>query len=150
MMATQFDFTSFYPDLFSIFSHCFYTRMYVHQGWFTFANWFVFTSLLTYIGSDRPGLKYLNRHVVTAIAPKWYDVGLELMDVQDEKEMKVIRAEQSISDDKQRAKKMLEFWLERKADASWNDLLKALKMPSIGLDATALAIERLLMPESVF
>ena len=105
--------------------------------------------MLTYIGSERPAFKYLNRYVVTAIAPKWHDVGLELMDKQDEKELKLIQAEQSI-DNKQRAKRMLEIWLEKKTDASWNDLLEVLKMPYIGLIATARTIERLLSSESVF
>ena len=115
-----------------------------------FCNWFISTPLLTYVGSDRPALKYLNRYVVPAIAPKWYDVGLELMDIQDEKELNVIRVEQSISDDKERAIKMLTVWRDKKIDASWNDILKVLKICNIGLNSTAFEIERLLLPESVF
>ena len=102
------------------------------------------------IVSDRPGFKYLNRHVVIPITPKWYDVGLELMEIEDEKELDAIQAEQSINSDKERAKKMLKFWLDKNIDASWNDLLKALKMSTIGLNATALEIQNLLVPESMF
>ena len=118
------------------------------------ANWFIYKTYVLYtfvnIVSDRPGFKYLNRHVVVPIAPKWYDVGLELMEIEDEKELDAIQAEQSINSDKERAKKMLKLWLDKNIDASWNDLLKALKMPTIGLNAIALEIQNLLVPESTF
>ena len=101
-------------------------------------------------GFDRPGLKYLNRHVVVPIAPKWYDVGLELMETEDEKVLDAIQAEQSLRDDVERAKRMLKRWLDKKPGATWNDILKALKISAIGLNYTALNIERLLLPESMF
>ena len=101
-------------------------------------------------GSDRPGFKYLNRHVVTPIASKWYDVGLELMEVEDERELDTIQAEPTLKDNMERAKRMLKHWLDRKPDASWNDLLNALKISAIGLNTTSLEIEGLLLPESMF
>ena len=98
-------------------------------------------------GSDRPGLKYLNRHVIKPIASKWYDIGLELMEVEDENELDTIQDEPSLKDNVERAKRMFKHWLKRKPDATWNDLLKSLKISAIGLNTTALDIERLLLPE---
>ena len=101
-------------------------------------------------GSDRPGLKYLNRHVIKSIASKWYDVGLELMEVEDENELDTIQDEPSLKDNVERSKRMFKHWLKRKPDATWNDLLEALKSCAIGLNTVALEIERLLLPEGMF
>ena len=72
------------------------------------------------------------------------------MDIKDEKELNAIKTEQRFSDDKERAKEMLTVWLDRKPDASWNDLLNALKLSHIGLNTIALKIKRLLLSQSMF
>ena len=36
-----------------------------------------------YVGTDRPALKYLNKFR-DDIATKWHDIGVELLDVEDE------------------------------------------------------------------
>ena len=100
-----------------------------------------------YTGSDRPAIRYLHRHVVIPIAPKWYDVGLELMDINDEKELDVIKAESSL-EDTERTKRMLKRWLDKKHNASWNDLIKVFKIRSIGFQALAYEIEGKLLFKS--
>ena len=95
--------------------------------------------LLTYtVGSDRPAFKYLNRYVVIYVASKWYDVGLELMEIEDEFELDALKAEQN---DIECAKKMLKCWLEKKPNASWNDLIEVFRAPHIGLHTLAFEIE---------
>ena len=101
----------------------------------------MYTFVNTCAGSDRPAFRYLNRHVVLHIAPKWYDVGLELMEINDETELDVIKAEASLNDDTERAKRMLKRWLEKKPNASWNNLIKVFKIPHIRLYALAYEIE---------
>ena len=103
---------------------------------------------LVYTGSERPALKYLNRHVVVPITPKWHDVGLELMEIEDENLLGIIKAEQSI-DDQERAKRMLNLWRDKQTNASWNGLIKVLRIPNIGLLSIALKIEGMLLPESM-
>ena len=86
--------------------------------------------------------------MVVPITPKWHDVGLELMEIEDEKLLGIIKAEQSI-DDQERAKRMLNLWLDKQTNASWNGLIKVLRLPNIGLLSIALKIEGMLLPESM-
>ena len=96
-------------------------------------------------GSDRPALRYLHRYVVTSVTSKWHDIGLELMDIGDENELDALEAENDI----ERVKKMFKRWLEKKSDASWNDLIKVLRIPHIGLHTLADDIKGKLLSESM-
>ena len=51
---------------------------------------------------------------------------------------------------KKGSKEMLSFWLSRQPQASWNQLIEALKRDHIGLDHTAHEIEKMLQPEGIF
>ena len=95
------------------------------------------------VGTDRPALKYLNRHVRLDITTKWHDVGVELLDVEDEPKLKAIKANSSGDVDKCTAE-MLQLWLERKPNASWNQLIEAFRAPGIKLEALASKIEGML------
>lgn len=101
-------------------------------------------------GSNRPIFRYLNRYVVTPIAPIWYNVGLELLKAEEEDELQLdaIKANHEPCE-KARATKMLKFWLQKKTDASWNDLIETLRVPTIGLCTLALEIEKMLIPEEI-
>ena len=80
------------------------------------------------------------------IGSRWFEVGLELlMKAEDEGSLKVIR-DQFKSDFVKGATSMLELWLERQPNASWNQLIKVLKMHHIGLETTAIEIENMLIP----
>ena len=48
-------------------------------------------SYIFFIGTDRPHLKYLYRHVKPEIASRWYEIGVELFDVDDEKVLEAIK-----------------------------------------------------------
>ena len=76
----------------------------------------------------------------------WHDIGLELMEIEDEGKINAIKAENI--DNKESTKRMLKCWLDKKPKASWNDLLKVLRIPNIGLDARASEIKGMLLPES--
>ena len=41
---------------------------------------------------------------------------------------------------------MLELWLSRQPDATWNQLIKALRAPGIELNSAASEIEGMLLP----
>ena len=101
-----------------------------------------------HIDCDRPALKYLNRHVVSSITSIWHDVGLELMEIEDEKEVNAIKAEDI--DNKESSKRMLKLWLDKTPNASWNALINTLKSPIIGLQTLACKIEEMLLPESMY
>ena len=102
-----------------------------------------------YLGSDRPALKYLNRHVVKRIAAKWYDIGLELMEIEDQENLTTMKVQYAASI-VEGSNQMLRFWLDRQPHASWNQLIEALKANHIGFYSLAVDIERMLYPEGMY
>ena len=95
------------------------------------------------VGTDRPALKYLNKYVKAAIAIKWHDIGVELLDIEDEPLVNAIKDNYPKDVDKCTAE-MLQLWLERKPEASWDQLLEAFREPNIKLNGLALRIEGML------
>ena len=106
--------------------------MYIHDDVF-----------LHFIGTDRPALKYLYKHVKTNITAKWYDIGVELFDIEDEPVLNTIRTDHPNDSDKCTAE-MLRLWLEKKSDATWNQLMDAFREPNIKLEALASKINSML------
>ena len=71
-----------------------------------------------------PTLKELNRYV-TDMAPSYYDIGLQLDIVNSQ--LKLIKNDPSLSDLKEKCRKMLEVWLENDTSATWKKLCDALE-----------------------
>ena len=71
-----------------------------------------------------PTLKELNRYI-TDMAPSYYDIGLQLDIVNSQ--LKLIKNDPSLSDLKEKCRKMLEVWLENDASATWKKLCDALE-----------------------
>ena len=71
-----------------------------------------------------PTLKELNRYI-TDMAPSYYDIGLQLDIVNSQ--LKLIKNDPSLSDLKEKCRKMLEVWLENDTSATWKKLCNALK-----------------------
>ena len=97
-----------------------------------------------YVGTDRPALKYLNKYVRAEIATEWHDIGVELLDVEDEAVLNSISSNFPTDVNKCTAE-MFQLWLARKAEASWDQLLEALREPHIKLNALAIKIEGMLI-----
>lgn len=95
------------------------------------------------IGCDRPSKKFLYRHVISAIARKWYIVGLELLETTDETLLDNIRDQPSL--DMEKCEKMLQLWLDKQPKASWNQLIAALKVDHVGLQTKSKEIEQMLI-----
>ena len=79
------------------------------------------------------------------IAVKWFEVGLELLEQEDVHKLNRI-SEENPRDIVRCCGQMLKVWLERKPEATWNQLIKALRSPSIYLKALANKLERILSP----
>ena len=77
-------------------------------------------------GSDRPSLKLLNRHVRKHFSFKWHDLGLELLEQEDEGKLKQIKSNNP-NDVGECCKEMFEFWLEKCNTATWDQLIQALR-----------------------
>ena len=69
------------------------------------------------------------------------------MEIGDEGELDALKVEQN---DIECAKKMFKRWLEKKPDASWDDLIEVFKTPHIGLHTLAYDIEGKLLSESMY
>ena len=106
--------------------------MYIHDNVF-----------LYFIGTDRPALKYLYKHVKTNITAKWYDIGVELLDDADVPALNTIKTDHP-GDSNQCTAEMLGLWLEKKSDATWNQLTDAFREPNINLETLASKIDSML------
>jgi len=98
--------------------------------------------VFTIIGNGRPARKYL-KDVRSLFAKHWYDVGLELLDPEDENQLDTIGASKggNLNDC---CGDMLHLWLKKQPNATWNQLIEALKSPGIELYDVAAKIEGML------
>ena len=101
------------------------------------------TYIITYTGYDRPALKLLNRHVRKDVSSKWHDLGLELLEQEDEERLNDIK-KNNPSDVSECCKEMFQLWLRKCANATWNQLIQALK--EVELNNLAATIEGMLIP----
>ena len=70
---------------------------------------------------------------------KWHDLGVELLDDYDG--VDTIEANYP-ADHNKCCTKMFHLWLKNQPAASWNQLIEALRQPSIGLSTVAASIEQ--------
>ena len=93
-------------------------------------------------GCDRPALKWLNKHVRKQISFKWRDLGLELLEQEDEGKLKQIKSNNP-NDVEECCTEMFVLWLEKYSTATWNQLIQALK--EVDLNNLATEVEGKLM-----
>ena len=92
-----------------------------------------------FIGTDQPTLQLLYEYVSNEVAPHWRDLGIRLLDKESVYMLKVF--EKNHPHDVQRCcSEMLDLWLGRDTDASWNALILALEQ--IGQNAIAAKIKK--------
>lgn len=99
---------------------------------------------LCYTGGDCPSLEHLNQYVKPSLDSRWYDLGAELLE--DDDDIAVLNTIQCefTTDIDTCCTKMFELWLERDPMASWNQLIKSLRLPSVNLNELATRIELML------
>ena len=95
-------------------------------------------------GRDRPALKLLNRHVRSGASLKWHDLGLELLEQEDEEELNQIQINNHHVSEC--CKEMFQLWLRKCPNATWNQLIQALRQLSVGLNSLADKIDKMLIP----
>ena len=83
------------------------------------------------------------------ITSHWHDIGVDLLDVKDEPALETIRINNP-GDALKCATEMFNLWLERKSDASWNQLIRTLRQPNIKLGYLASKIEQSLSTGRVY
>ena len=97
------------------------------------------------IGNDRPSTKDLHNHVVQGAAGKWRDFGVQLLDTSTSDRILDIIEKDHPQDVTTCCKCMLRKWLDTNPDASWSQLLDALRSPCVQLDYLADQIEHKLV-----
>ena len=102
--------------------------------------------MIIHTGHDRPALKLLNKHVRKEVSSKWHDLGLELLEQEDEARLNEIETNNP-SDVSKSCKEMFQFWLNKCTNATWNQLIQALK--EVELNSLATTIEGMLIPTDI-
>ena len=102
-------------------------------------------SQIIHTGCDRPAFKFLNQHVRKGVSFRWHDLGLELLEQEDEDELGEIETNYP-NDRSECYKKMFQLWLRKYADkATWDQLIQALRV--VDLNTLANKVERMLIPK---
>ena len=101
------------------------------------------------IGVRRPSLKDLYDHAVINLdaANKWRDLGVQLLPRLGQERMLDIIAADHPHDVVSCYKCVLKKWLDTTTDATWNELIRALRSPSVQLDYLAGQVEQKMMKE---
>ena len=89
-------------------------------------------------GHDRPALKLLNKHVRKGVSSKWHDLGLELLEQEDEERLNEIECNNP-NDVSKCCKEMFQLWLRKCTNATWNQLIEALNQVELNNLATTIA-----------
>ena len=97
-----------------------------------------------YVGSDRPTLKDLHKYVVNEAALKWRDLGLELLPYERYGVLDNIEASSPCNAAKC-CWSVFQKWLMTTEDASWNQLIRALR--SVQLNDLADRLEQMIIRE---
>ena len=82
-------------------------------------------------------------HVVNETAHKWRDLGVKLLRPDQENRLNTIAADHP-NDVVSCCKRVLEKWLETTSDATWNELIIALRSPGVQLVSFAKQLEQML------
>ena len=96
-----------------------------------------------YVGSDQPRLRDLYEHVVKEAAYKWRHLRVELLPYQLN-ELDIIDANWP-HDAVRCCMNVFQKWLEYTANASWDQLIRALR--SVQLDSLAVQLEQMIIRE---
>ena len=96
------------------------------------------------VGNNRPTIRLLNKLVKKSVTTKWHDLGIELLG--DESLQALDEIQQNYPRDAGTCcTKMFQLWLERQPEASWRQLIQALREPNIEINELANAIEQKLI-----
>ena len=85
----------------------------------------------------------LNKHVRKEVSSKWHDLGLELLEQEDEESLNEIESNNP-NDVRKCCKAMFQLWLRKCTKATWNQLIQALE--EVELNNLATTIEGMLIP----
>ena len=92
----------------------------------------------------KPRLKDLQRHVIPYVATKWFQLGLELFDIEETEKLDTIEHNYSNDADKC-CFQMFRIWLKTDRHLDWNRIVNALKSPGVNLNTLADKLDQKLL-----
>ena len=91
---------------------------------------------------SKPTIKVLqNSKIIAAIGPKWYELGIELLDDDKVTHLEIIKTNDS--EVTRRCTAMFIYWLQSHSNATWYQLVEALKTSGVELNNVATMVEAL-------
>ena len=95
------------------------------------------------IVNSKPTKRKLLDHVIPHVTPQWYDLGIKLLNEEQESQLDIIESNHP-DNKKECCKMMFWYWLSTNTDASWQLLIEVLRSPAIELPVVAASIEEML------
>ena len=93
--------------------------------------------------NSRPSKKKLLELVVSRVVAHWYDLGITLLDEDQESHLDVIKL--NYTDKKECCKEMFWYWLSTNTSATWKQLVEALRTSAVELPVVASDLEKMLI-----
>ena len=93
------------------------------------------------MAGSKPTLKMLQRHVIPYVASRWFELGLELFDEEEEHMLNNIESTYKDNTDKC-CLEMFRKWSMAHNNGTWSQIVEALKSPGVKLAAVADKLEK--------
>ena len=91
---------------------------------------------------SKPSIKKLQIHnVITDIGPKWYQLGIALLDDEHMSQLKIIRKDND--DEISRCTDLFIYWLQSHSNPTWYQLIQALRSNGVNLESVASMLGRI-------
>ena len=92
---------------------------------------------------SKPTKKKLLDHVISNVTSRWYILGVKLLKEDQEPHLDVLKLNHA-SDNEMCCMEMFWCWLNSNTDATWEQLIVALRSPAVKLSAVAADLEKML------
>ena len=90
--------------------------------------------------NSKPTIRVLqNSKIIATIGPKWYELGIQLLDDDKVAQLEIIKTNDS--EVTRQCAAMLMYWLQSHSTATWHQLLEALKTPVVDLNNVVAMVE---------
>ena len=93
--------------------------------------------------NSKPTKQKILDHVIPHVAPYWYELGVKLLKEYQESQLDTIESNH-VGDNRKCCIAMFRYWLGTDTDASWQQLIEALRSPAVELPVVAADIEKML------
>ena len=92
--------------------------------------------------NSKPTKRKILDHVVPHVTPRWYVLGVKLLKEDQESHLDVLKLNHA-GDNKMCCMEMFWYWLNTNTDASWQQLIEALRSPAVELPVVAADLEKM-------